>query len=95
MNYELYTAPRCDDCMRVKSFLEGQNVKPNIIDLTDLYHDKEAKKTYGSVIMGLGKKLERTTRGQAILPLLIKRDLEGNIIGHAQKYDNIVELLSV
>jgi len=92
MVYELYTAPKCPDCIKTKGFLDERKVNYKRIDLIDLYQDREAKKTYGRVMIDIGKQLRRTVEGKAMLPLLVKRDGNGGIEVFAQKYDEISKL---
>tara|TARA_Y100000310_G_C20451644_1_gene701026 strand:- start:219 stop:494 length:276 start_codon:yes stop_codon:yes gene_type:complete len=86
-NYELYTVPRCEECVEVKSLLNNLQVSYSESNL----RTPEGKKVFGKIYVGIADKLRKNNQNKAILPLLVKRDGNGGVEKFGQGLEEITD----
>jgi glutaredoxin len=89
MDYELYTVPRCDQCEKVKEFLNEKSVSYEVYNLREIEH----KKIFGKIYLGIASKLKKNVQNQTILPLLVGKK-DGKVEQIAQQFDEIKNLFN-
>ena len=70
MDYQLFTFPNCDKCIKVKKYLKEKNIP---------YHEINAGLGDGKMIFrefykNNRDKIERDSKGQTVLPILAQED---------------------
>jgi len=83
------TVPRCDECDKVKSFLDTKEISYSLWNL----RDREHSKYFGKVFLQISDKLKRNlSDNKSFLPILVEVNESREVLRHAQQLDEVRNL---
>ncbi|MEW6441573.1 MAG: ribonucleoside triphosphate reductase [bacterium] len=88
-DWKLFTKPSCRMCEQAREELTASNLSTEIYDL----QEATGRKLFTLYYRQIRKRLQRNTNGEMDLPILLKVDKEGQVLGWAAGLQEIQQLL--